>query len=170
MDTPNPTPESSQQLDINEIMAILPHRYPFLLIDRVIEVVRRERIVAIKNVTMNEPFFQGHFPGYPVMPGVLVIEAMAQAGATLLLTEFPDRDNYLTFFTGIERAKFRRPVMPGDQLRMEIKVLNWRSRAVRMEGITTVDGKVACEAVVMCQIVPRQKKSVASPVVPASPE
>lgn len=170
MDTPNPAPESRQQLDIAEIMAILPHRYPFLLIDRVIEVVRRERIVAIKNVTMNEPFFQGHFPGYPIMPGVLVVEAMAQTGATLLLTEFPDRDDYLTVFTGIERAKFRRPVVPGDQLRMEIKVLNWRSRAVRMEGIATIEGKVACEAVVMCQIVPRQKKSAATPVSTASPE
>ncbi|HVJ08996.1 MAG TPA: 3-hydroxyacyl-ACP dehydratase FabZ [Acidisarcina sp.] len=162
MDNEKATPEPGQQLDINEIMAILPHRYPFLLIDRVVEVVRKERIVAIKNVTINEPFFQGHFPGYPVMPGVLVIEAMAQAGASLLLTEFPDRDDYLTFFTGIERAKFRRPVVPGDQVRIEIKVINWRSRAVRMEGVATVEGKVACESIVMCQIVPRKKKATAS--------
>jgi 3-hydroxyacyl-[acyl-carrier-protein] dehydratase len=170
MDTPNPILESRTQLNISDIMGILPHRYPFLLIDRVVEVVRRERIVAIKNVTINEPFFQGHFPGYPVMPGVLVIEAMAQAGATLLLTEFPDRDEHLAFFKGIERAKFRRPVVPGDQLRMEIKVLNWRSKACRMEGTATVDGKLACEAVVMCQLVPRQKQPVASPVPTASPE
>jgi 3-hydroxyacyl-[acyl-carrier-protein] dehydratase len=162
--------ENPTQLDITDIMAILPHRYPFLLIDRVVEIVRKQSIVVIKNVTINEPFFQGHFPGYPVMPGVLVIEAMAQAGATLLLTEFPDRDEFLAFFTGIERAKFRRPVVPGDQVRMEIKVLNWRQRAVRMEGVATVEGKLACEAVVMCQLVPRQKKTAASPATTASPE
>ena len=162
--------EEPAEIDITEILERIPHRYPFLLIDRVVEVVRRERIVAIKNVTINEPFFQGHFPGYPVMPGVLVIEAMAQAGATLLLTEFPDRDEHLAFFTGIERAKFRRPVVPGDQLRMEIKVLNWRSKACRMEGTATVDGKLACEAIVMCQLVPRQKQSAASPVTTKSPE
>jgi 3-hydroxyacyl-[acyl-carrier-protein] dehydratase len=170
MDTPNTILESRTELNISEIMGILPHRYPFLLIDRVVEVVRRQRIVAIKNVTINEPFFQGHFPGYPVMPGVLVIEAMAQAGATLLLTEFPDRDEHLAFFTGIERAKFRRPVVPGDQLRMEIKVLNWRSKACRMEGTATVDGKLACEAIVMCQLVPRQKQPAASPEPTKSPE
>jgi 3-hydroxyacyl-[acyl-carrier-protein] dehydratase len=162
--------ETPTQLDITDIMAILPHRYPFLLIDRVVEIVRKQSIVVIKNVTINEPFFQGHFPGYPVMPGVLVIEAMAQAGATLLLTEFPDRDEFLAFFTGIERAKFRRPIVPGDQVRMEIKVLNWRQRAVRMEGVATVEGKLACEAVVMCQLVPRQKKTAASPATTASPE
>jgi 3-hydroxyacyl-[acyl-carrier-protein] dehydratase len=167
MDMPMETPT---QLDITDIMAILPHRYPFLLIDRVVEIVRKQSIVVIKNVTINEPFFQGHFPGYPVMPGVLVIEAMAQAGATLLLTEFPDRDEFLAFFTGIERAKFRRPIVPGDQVRMEIKVLNWRQRAVRMEGVATVEGKLACEAVVMCQLVPRQKKTAASPATTASPE
>lgn len=167
MDMPMETPA---QLDITDIMAILPHRYPFLLIDRVVEIVRKERIVVIKNVTINEPFFQGHFPGYPVMPGVLVIEAMAQAGASLLLTEFPDRDEFLAFFTGIERAKFRRPIVPGDQVRMEIKVLNWRQRAVRMEGVATVEGKLACEAVVMCQLVPRQKKTAASPASTTSTE
>ena len=164
MDTQTATPDTSQQLDIAAIMSILPHRFPFLLIDRVVEVVRRERIAAIKNVTINEPFFQGHFPGYPVMPGVLVIEAMAQAGACLLLTEFPDRDEHLAFFTGIERAKFRRPVVPGDQIRFEVKVLNWRSKACRMEGTATVEGKLACEAVIMCQLVPRQRQAAAPPL------
>ena len=162
MDTPNPTPETKQALDIVEIMAILPHRYPLLLIDRVIEITRKQRIVAIKNVTINEPFFQGHFPGYPIMPGVLIIEAAAQAGGALLLTEYPDRAEKLMFFTGIERAKFRRPVVPGDQLRIEIDVLNWRSRAVKMQGIVTVEGKLVCEAVVTCQLVPRPKPAADS--------
>ncbi len=149
-------------LEITDIMAILPHRYPFLLIDRVVEMERRKRIVAIKNVTINEPFFQGHFPSYPIMPGVLVIEAMAQAGGALLLTEVPDRENKLMVFTGIERAKFRRPVVPGDQLRIEINVLQWKTRAVRMEGLVTVDGKLACEAIIMCQLVPRRRQEAQS--------
>ncbi len=101
-----------QTMDVNEIMAILPHRYPFLLIDRVVEITPKQRIVALKNVTINEPFFQGHFPGYPIMPGVLIVEAMAQAGGALLLTEIPDRADKLMVFTGIEEAKFRRPVTP----------------------------------------------------------
>jgi 3-hydroxyacyl-[acyl-carrier-protein] dehydratase len=145
-------------LDVNDIMAILPHRYPFLLIDRVVEVARMQRIVALKNVTINEPFFQGHFPGYPIMPGVLMVEAIAQAGGALLLTEVPDRADKLMVFTGIERAKFRRPVVPGDQLRIEVEVLNWKTRAVRMQGNVFVEGKLVCEAVVMCQLVPRTKK------------
>lgn len=144
-------------LDINEIQQILPHRYPFLLIDRVVELERMKRIVAIKNVTVNEPFFQGHFPGMPIMPGVLMIEAIAQAGGALLLTEVEDRDNKLMVFTGIERARFRRPVTPGDQLRIEVTVLAWRRTAVRMEGKAYVAGKVACEAVVTCQLVPRRR-------------
>jgi 3-hydroxyacyl-[acyl-carrier-protein] dehydratase len=145
-------------LDVNDIMAILPHRYPFLLIDRVVEIARMQRIVALKNVTINEPFFQGHFPGYPIMPGVLMVEAIAQAGGALLLTEVPDRADKLMVFTGIERAKFRRPVVPGDQLRIEVEVLNWKTRAVRMQGNVFVEGKLVCEAVVMCQLVPRAKK------------
>jgi len=148
-------------LDIGEILAILPHRYPFLLIDRVIDIVRKKRIVAIKNVTVNEPFFTGHFPNYPIMPGVLMVEAIAQAGGALLLTEIPDRDNKLMVFTGIDSAKFRRPVVPGDQVRIEVKVLNWRSTAVRMQGTATVEGKVVCEATVMCALVPRAKKAPA---------
>lgn len=147
--------DTKTTLDVTEIMAILPHRYPFLLIDRVVEMERQQRIVAIKNVTVNEPHFQGHFPDYPIMPGVLMVEAIAQAGGALLLTEIPDRESKLMVFTGIENAKFRRPVTPGDQLRIEVTVVNWRSRAVKMQGAITVDGKLVCEAMVMCQLVPR---------------
>ena len=152
----------STTLDINQIMAILPHRYPFLLIDRVIEVQRRQRIVALKNVTINEPFFQGHFPGFPIMPGVLMVEAMAQAGGALLLTEIPDRDSKLMVFTGIERARFRRPVTPGDQLRIVVEVLAWRSTAVRMEGKAYVGEKVAAEAVITCRLIPRSATAAGS--------
>ena len=120
-DRPNP---AAQTMDILEIMSILPHRYPLLLIDRIVEIERKTRIVAIKNVTINEPHFNGHFPGFPIMPGVLVIEAMAQAGGALLLTEIPDRDTKLMVFTGIDSARFRKPVVPGDQLRIEVTVLN----------------------------------------------
>jgi len=157
MENPNPILDGRQVLEITDIMSILPHRFPFLLIDRIVEVERTKRIVAIKNVTINEPFFAGHFPNYPIMPGVLIIESIAQAGGTLLLTEIPDRESKLMVFTGIERAKFRRPVIPGDQLRIEVDVLNWKPRAVRMQGRCTVEGKLACEAIVMCQLVPRQK-------------
>ena len=132
-------------LDIIEIFQILPHRFPFLLIDRVIEIQRKQRIVAIKNVTINEPFFAGHFPNLPIMPGVLIVEAIAQAGGALLLTEVEDREDKLIMFTGIERANFRRPVVPGDQLRIEVELKNWRVRprmiAVRMEGIVYVGGR-----------------------------
>jgi 3-hydroxyacyl-[acyl-carrier-protein] dehydratase len=153
------TSAAAQTMDITEIMSILPHRYPFLLIDRVVEVERKQRIVAIKNVSFNEPQFQGHFPDYPIMPGVLMVEAIAQAGGALLLTEIPDRDNKLMVFTGIDSAKFRKPVVPGDQVRIEVKVLNWRSTAVRMQGMATVDGKLVCEATVMCALVPRVTKT-----------
>ena len=145
----------SGAMDIHQILAILPHRYPFLLIDRIVEIDRKKRIVALKNVTINEPFFAGHFPEKPIMPGVLVVEAMAQAGAVLLLTEFPDRNQKLVFFTGIERARFRRPVIPGDQLRIEVDVLSWRRIAGRMEGRVMVDGKLAAEAIISCAVVDR---------------
>lgn len=142
--------------DIQEILDFLPHRYPFLLIDRIVEFERTKRLVAIKNVTINEPFFQGHFPGYPIMPGVLVVEAMAQAGGMIMMAEIPDRDKKLVVFTGIERAKFRRPVTPGDQLRIEVEVLSFRTRAGRIEGNAYVDGKLACQATLTCQVVPRK--------------
>ena len=142
--------------DIQEIMKLLPHRYPFLLIDRVIEFEAGKRVVALKNVTINEEFFQGHFPGYPIMPGVLVVEAMAQAGCILLLQEVADREKKLVLFSGIEAAKFRRPITPGDQLRLEIDVLSFRSRGGRMEGKAYVDGKLACEATLTCAVVPRR--------------
>ncbi|MGA3080167.1 MAG: 3-hydroxyacyl-ACP dehydratase FabZ [Terracidiphilus sp.] len=145
--------------DIQEILDLLPHRYPFLLIDRVVEFERGKRLVAIKNVTINEPFFQGHFPGYPIMPGVLVIEAMAQAGAIIMLKEIPDREKKLAVFTGIERAKFRRPVTPGDQLRIEVEVLAFKSRLGRMEAKAFVDGKLACQATLTCQIVPKAREA-----------
>jgi len=143
----------AQQLDIYQIQQILPHRFPFLLIDRVIEIERKKRIVAIKNVTATEPHFQGHFPDRPIMPGVLEIEAMAQAGAALLLREIPNHHTKLTVFTGIERARFRRQVIPGDQLRLEVSVIVWRGNAVKMQGKATVDGKVACEATISCCLV-----------------
>jgi 3-hydroxyacyl-[acyl-carrier-protein] dehydratase len=144
-------------LDIHAILKILPHRYPLLLIDRVLELKRKERIVAIKNVTINEPFFNGHFPGLPIMPGVLIVEAIAQAGGALLLTEVEDRTDKVMVFTGIERAKFRRPVGPGDQLRIEVEVKGWRAMprmiAVRMQGIAYVAGKKVAEATVSCQLI-----------------
>ncbi len=149
-------------LDIKQIMEILPHRYPFLLIDRIVELERKKRIVAIKNVTMNEPFFQGHFPGMPIMPGVLVVEAMAQAGGTLLLTEFPNRDEVLVVFAGIEKAKFRRPITPGDQLRITVEVLAWRGTAGRMEGKAYLGEKVAAEAIITCRVVHRKQPTGAS--------
>jgi 3-hydroxyacyl-[acyl-carrier-protein] dehydratase len=162
-ETPDAQPARSTTMDIHEIMSLLPHRYPFLLIDRVVEMEPRQRIVAIKNVTINEPHFQGHFPDYPIMPGVLMVEAIAQAGGALLLSEIPDRDSKLMVFTSIENARFRRPVTPGDQLRIEVSVLNWRSRAVKMAGSITVDGKLVCDAVVMCQVVPRVVKKAEAP-------
>ena len=168
METPNPILDGKQVLEIGDIMAILPHRFPFLLIDRLMEIERKKRIVALKNVTINEPFFAGHFPNFPIMPGVLIVESIAQAGGALLLTEIPDRENKLMVFTSIERAKFRRPVVPGDQLRSEVNVINWRPRAVKMEGHVTVDGKLACEATVMCQLVPRSAQVPAAATAPST--
>ena len=159
-DQPQP---SANTMDIVELMSILPHRYPLLLIDRILEVERKMRIVAIKNVTFNEPHFTGHFPDFPIMPGVLIIEAIAQAGGALLLTEIPDRDTKLMVFTGIDSARFRKPVVPGDQLRIEVKVLNWRTTAVKLHGTATVDGKLACEATIMCALTSRTPKKPAAP-------
>src|SRR6266436_6305759 len=158
-DTAHPATASSAPvkttLDIVDIFRILPHRFPFLLIDRVIEIQRKQRIVAIKNVTINEPFFAGHFPDLPIMPGVLIVEAIAQAGGALLLTEIEDRNDKLMVFTGIERARFRCPVVPGDQLRIEVEVKSWRMNAVRMEGKVYVGDKRVTEATVTCRLVPR---------------
>ena len=155
----SPTPPTPPQtMDIVEIMSILPHRYPLLLIDRIVEMERKHRIVAIKNVTFNEPHFTGHFPDFPIMPGVLIVEAIAQAGGALLLTEIPDRDNNLMVFTGIDNARFRKPVVPGDQLRIEVTVLNWRPTVVKLHGTATVDGKLACEATIMCALTRRTMK------------
>jgi 3-hydroxyacyl-[acyl-carrier-protein] dehydratase len=160
MNESNPVPDSSGAktgLDIHEILKILPHRYPFLLIDRVLDLKRKERIVAIKNVTINEPFFVGHFPGLPIMPGVLIVEAIAQAGGALLLTEVQDRTDKVMVFTGIERAKFRKPVGPGDQLRLEVEVKGWRSvpgmTAAKMQGYAYVGDKRVAEAAVSCQLI-----------------
>jgi 3-hydroxyacyl-[acyl-carrier-protein] dehydratase len=151
----------SGALDINHIQALLRHRYPFLLLDRVLELQRMKRVVGIKNVTINEPFFNGHFPGAPIMPGVLLVEAMAQCGAVLLLTEIQDREEKLVFFTGIEKARFRHPVTPGDQLRIEVDVLAWRRIAGRMDGKVLVDGKLVAEAIISCALVDRSRNKLA---------
>ncbi len=153
--------EKTQQLhaaamvDMAGIMAILPHRYPFLLIDRVTEIKPKERIVAWKNVTFNEPHFQGHFPGYAIMPGVLMIEALAQTGGVLLLPEVMGDGDKLMVLAGVEKARFRRPVTPGDVLRLEVDVLQWKPRAARMQGNAYVGEKLVCEALLLCHLVPR---------------
>jgi len=142
-------------LDSIAIQKILPHRYPFLLVDKIIELEPRIRIVGIKQVTVNEQFFIGHFPGAPVMPGVLQIEALAQVGAILALREFEDRDDKIPFFSGIDSAKFRRPVVPGDTLRLEVTALRIGSKVQKMRGVATVDGQVTAEAEIMCIIANR---------------
>jgi beta-hydroxyacyl-ACP dehydratase FabZ len=144
-------------MDIRGIVRNLPHRYPFLLIDRVLELEPRKRVVALKNVTYNEPFFPGHFPGEPIMPGVLIIEAMAQAGAVLLLHDMADRDEKLVYFTGIDKARFRRTVVPGDQLRLTVEVLKLRTTTCKLRGIAEVDGKKCAEAEIMSALVDRAK-------------
>lgn len=144
-------------LDINEIMKIIPHRYPFLLVDRIVEMIPGKRVVGLKNVTINEPFFAGHFPQAPVMPGVLTLEAIAQVGAVIVLQDVPDRANKLVYFVAIESAKFRRPVMPGDQLRIEVTVQSMRAKFGKMRGEASVDGKLAAEAVVTYAVVDRDE-------------
>lgn len=154
---PSPATPKAAGFDIHEILKILPHRYPLLLIDRVLELKRKQRIVAIKNVTINEPFFIGHFPGLPIMPGVLIVEAIAQAGGALLLTEVEDRTEKVMVFTGIERAKFRKPVGPGDQLRLEVELKGWREvpgmTAAKMQGYAYVGERKVAEAIVSCQLI-----------------
>lgn len=138
-------------LDNVEIRDILPHRYPFLLVDRILE-YDEQHIVGIKNVTANEPHFLGHFPEFPVMPGVLIVEAMAQCAGVLVLKSIPDRHKKLVFLASVEEAKFRRPVLPGDQLRMEMSVVKWKSTVAKFSGKATVDGQVVAEATVMCKL------------------
>ena len=144
-------------MDIEEIRKILPHRYPFLLVDRVLE-IEEERIVTIKNVTVNEEFFNGHFPGKPIMPAVLQVEAMAQSGCIMLMkSKVDDPDNSLLVFTNIQNAKFRRQVVPGDQLKMEVKLTGMRRNFATMEGKASVDGTIVCELVASAAIVSRDQ-------------
>jgi 3-hydroxyacyl-[acyl-carrier-protein] dehydratase len=138
-------------LDIQAIERILPHRYPFLLVDRVLE-LEEMRVVALKNVSANEPFFNGHFPGMKVMPGVLIVEAMAQAAAVLVLNRVPDRENKIVFFASITEAKFRRPVVPGDQLRIEVEFLRLKPSVAKVQGRATVDGQVVAEAEIVATL------------------
>jgi 3-hydroxyacyl-[acyl-carrier-protein] dehydratase len=141
-------------MDIQWIREILPHRYPFLLVDR-IEELEPDRIVGIKNVTINEPFFIGHFPDFPVMPGVMIIESMAQVAGVLVLSQIEDRKTKLVLLASIEEAKFRRPVRPGDQLRIEMKVLKRKSTIAKMSGAATVNGAVVAEATMLCKLADR---------------
>ncbi|HVN81223.1 MAG TPA: 3-hydroxyacyl-ACP dehydratase FabZ [Terriglobia bacterium] len=142
-------------LDVNEIQRIIPHRYPFLLVDAVLELEPGKRIVGIKNVTINEPFFAGHFPGAPVMPGVLIIEAMAQVGAILVLKDLPDRDKKLLYFAGIDQVRFRQPVVPGNQLKLIVEILKLRPRYGKLKGEAYVGETLVAEAEVLSSIVDR---------------
>jgi beta-hydroxyacyl-ACP dehydratase FabZ len=141
-------------MDIDAIREILPHRYPFLLVDR-IEELEADRIVGIKNVTVNEPFFEGHFPDFPVMPGVLIVEAMAQVAGVLVLSQIEDRKNKLVLLASVEEAKFRKPVRPGDQLRIEMKVAKRKATVAKMFGTATVDGVLVAEAMMLCKLADR---------------
>jgi beta-hydroxyacyl-ACP dehydratase FabZ len=154
-----PDKEKRFVYSVTDIMSFLPHRYPFLLVDRILEVEGDKRIVGLKNVTINEPFFQGHFPGAPVMPGVLILESMAQVAGVMIYRDLPDKHSKLIYFTGIENAKFRRPVLPGDQLRIEMELLNRRDNFGKMSGQATVDGKLVAEAIVKFAIADRPGQS-----------
>jgi 3-hydroxyacyl-[acyl-carrier-protein] dehydratase len=146
---------NSKTLQIHEILNVLPHRFPFLLIDRILETDGATYLAGLKNVTINEPFFQGHFPDHPVMPGVLLVESLAQAGVVLLLSNDPNRHTKLVYFSGIDKCRFRHPVIPGDQLRIEVSVLKQRDRYYKMKGQALVDGKLAVEAELSCSVVNR---------------
>jgi UDP-3-O-[3-hydroxymyristoyl] N-acetylglucosamine deacetylase/3-hydroxyacyl-[acyl-carrier-protein] dehydratase len=144
--------DGAPAIDINRILEYIPHRYPFLLIDRVLEFEGGKRILGLKNVTINEPFFQGHFPEHPIMPGVLIVEAMAQAGGLLLMNEFDDPQSKVVYFMSLDNVKFRRPVTPGDQLLFELRMLQLRGRTCRMQGETRVGGVVVAEATMMARV------------------
>jgi 3-hydroxyacyl-[acyl-carrier-protein] dehydratase len=156
-------------LDITGIQSILPHRYPFLLVDGILEMEPKKHIIGIKSVSVNEPYFQGHFPGKPIMPGVLILESMAQTGGLLLLQEIPDRENKLLYFVAIDNARFRRPVVPGDQLRLEMNVVAWRGNFCKLEGRASVDGALAAEATLMCMMVDRDAEAPSAPAERAEP-
>ena len=145
-------------LDSVGIQKYLPHRAPFLMVDAILEIERLKRIVGLKSVSINENYFQGHFPGKPIMPGVLIIEGMAQTGGLLLLLEIPDRDKKLLYFAAVDEARFRRPVVPGDQLRMEVTVLKWRGTFCKLQGVATVNGEVVAEATLKCMLVDRDSE------------
>jgi 3-hydroxyacyl-[acyl-carrier-protein] dehydratase len=153
-------------MDVVEIQKYLPHRYPFLMVDGILEIEKLKRVVGIKNVTATESYFQGHFPGRPVMPGVLIIESMAQTGGLLLLLEVPDRESKLLFFAAVDGARFRRPVVPGDQLRIEVSVLAWRGDFCKLEGKAFVEGKLVAEATLMCKMVDRDMSASKEPARP----
>ncbi len=142
-------------IDIRRILEVLPHRYPFLLVDRIVELEEDRRIVGVKNVTINEPFFQGHFPGHPIMPGVLIVEAMAQAGGLLVMDKIDDPASKVVYFMSLDNVKFRRPVIPGDQLRLEVELLANRGRTLRLKGEAYVEGQLAAEAEFMARVVDR---------------
>ena len=142
-------------LDINRILEVIPHRYPFVMVDRILELEPRRRVVGIKNVTINEPFFQGHFPGHPVMPGVLIIESMAQAGGMLLMDELAGAEDKVVYFMSLDNVKFRRPVVPGDQLRSEVEMLQFRGKTCRLKGVAYVDGQAVAEAEMLARVVDR---------------
>ncbi len=144
----------NQEMDIFEIMEILPHRYPFLLVDKIVEFEPKKRIVGIKNVTINEPFFIGHFPGHPIMPGVLIIEAMAQVGGILMLKSFEMKaGDVVIYFMGVDKARFRRPVRPGDQLKLVLEPVILKPSVSKMKGVAYVEDKVAAEAEIMASVV-----------------
>src|SRR5207245_10838464 len=154
-------------LDTNGIQKILPHRYPFLMVDAILEMERFKRIVGVKNVSINEGFFQGHFPGKPILPGVLIIEATSQTEGLLLLLEVPERENKLLYFVAVDDARFRRPVVPGEQLRLEVAVVSWRGNFCKLRGMASVNGELAAEATLMCIMVDRDPVEVRAAPQPA---